>query len=91
MLIPERPTTSLGAAIFAFLAVGTFTSIAAAQQSLCPPFMVVEPDEQERDVYERLYALYRPLYFAMGERGSPPISIGGLLPELRAIAERSRS
>ena len=91
VLIPERSTTSLGAAIFAFLAVGAFPSVAAAQQALCPPFKVVDPDAKEHALYERLYALYRPLYFAMGEREAPTAAIGGVLPELQSIASQARS
>jgi len=90
VLIPERPTTSLGAAIFAFMAVGAFPSVAAAQQALCPPFRVVEPDAKEHAVYERLHTVYRTLYFAMGDPAAAPAAIGTVLPELRSISERAR-
>ena len=36
VLVPERPITSLGSAIFAFLAAGTFATIEEAQRALCP-------------------------------------------------------
>ena len=91
VLIPERPTTSLGAAIFAFMAVGAFPSITAAQKALCPSFRVVEPDAKEHVVYERLHDLYRRLYFAMGRRNAPSAALGDVLPELRLIAEISRT
>ena len=87
VLIPERPITSLGAAIFAFLAAGAFPNIAAAQQALCPAYRVVEPDAREHTLYARLYPVYRSLYFALGDRGSSPAAIGGVLPELRALAD----
>jgi L-ribulokinase len=86
VLVPERPITSLGSAIFAFLAAGVFTSIEDAQRALCPPYRVIEPDPDERETYERLYALYRSLYFAMGDPGSAALPIGRVLPDLRAIA-----
>ncbi|MGH9781114.1 MAG: ribulokinase, partial [Candidatus Acidiferrales bacterium] len=37
VLVPSRKVTSLGSAIFAFLAAGTFTSVEEAQEKICPP------------------------------------------------------
>ena len=91
VLVPERPITSLGSAIFAFLAAGVFSTIEDAQRALCPPFRVVEPDAREHDRYERLYAMYRDLYFALGAPASKPVSIGTVLPELRAVAAEARA
>jgi L-ribulokinase len=90
ILVPEGETTSLGSAIFAFLAAGTFETIEAAQHALCPSHRVIEPDAGSAAVYDRLYPLYRDLYFAFGDRGSTPAAIGGVLPALRAIAESQR-
>jgi L-ribulokinase len=90
VLIPERSSTSLGAAIFAFLAAGTFPSVEAAQRALCAPLREVVADPAEHAVYERLYALYRPLYFALGDPGSAPVAVGRILPELRRIAAEVR-
>lgn len=90
VLVPERPITSLGAAIFAFLVAGTFPTIRDAQRALCPPLRVVAPDPAEHATCERLYALYRTLYFALGERGSSPVAIGEVLPELQRVAEDVR-
>jgi L-ribulokinase len=90
VLIPKRSSTSLGAAIFAFLAAGTFPSVEAAQRALCAPLREVAPDPAEHAVYERLYALYRPLYFALGDPGSAPVAVGRILPELRRIAAEVR-
>ena len=39
---------------------------------------------------QQLYALYRKLYFAFGERQSDPVAIGDVLPELRHIAAKVR-
>jgi L-ribulokinase len=90
ILVPEAETTSLGSAIFAFLAAGTFKTIEEAQQALCPSYRVIEPDAESAATYKRLYALYRDLYFAFGRKNSSPSSIGHVLPELRAIAETVR-
>jgi L-ribulokinase len=90
VLIPERPITSLGSAMFAFLAAGVFPTVEAAQRALCPPYRVVAPDEKEHAVYQRLHPLYRALYFAMGVPESKPAAVGKILPELRAVASELR-
>lgn len=90
VLVPERPITSLGSSIFAFLAAGVFDSIDAAQRALCPSYRVFEPDRREVATYERLYAIYKSLYFAMGDPHSAPANVGNVLPELRRIAAESR-
>jgi L-ribulokinase len=91
VLVPERPVTSLGSAIIAGVAAGAFPSIEAAQKALCPPYRTVSPDPAARATYERLYAMYRKLYFALGDPRSEPVSIGEILPELRAIAAEARA
>ena len=78
ILVPKGDVTSLGSAIFAFLAAGVFASIEEAQDRLCPGFKVVEPMED----CEELYGLYRELYFEFGR--------GNALPKLRHIAARAR-
>jgi L-ribulokinase len=85
VLVPAQEVTSLGSAIFAFLAAGAFRTIEEAQQRLCPSYRIVEPDPREAAVYEQLYPLYRKLYFALGRPGSEPVAIGDVLPELRRI------
>jgi L-ribulokinase len=90
VLVPESEVTSLGSAIFAFLAAGTFGTIEEAQDSLCPKFRVVEPETAAPATYERLYALYRKLYFGMGTRSAGAVAVGDVLPELRLIAEEAR-
>jgi L-ribulokinase len=64
--------------------------VEAAQRALCPAYRTVAPDPVERAVYSRMQAMYRSLYFSMGVRDSAPVAIGGLLPELRAIADGVR-
>jgi L-ribulokinase len=75
--------TSLGSAIFAFLAAGTFTTIEDAQKALCPPWKTYDPDPKEAAVYEELFAIFRKLYFELGE--------GETLPGLRTIRDHARA
>jgi len=89
VLIPERSITSLGAAIFALVAAGAYPSVEAAQRALCPSYRTVAPDPAEHQVYDRLYALFKPLYFALGRPGSAPIQLGQVLPELIRLSRRS--
>jgi L-ribulokinase len=90
ILVPAGDVTSLGSAIFAFLAAGTFKTVAEAQAALCPDFKTVEPQAAEAAVYQELYPLYRKLYFSFGQRDSKPVEIGEVLPELRRIAAKVR-
>lgn len=90
ILVPQGDVTSLGSAIFAFLAAGAFSSIEEAQRAMCPPHRVFEPEPQSRQTYDELYALYRKLYFGFGSKGAPAIAIGDVLPSLRHIADRVR-
>ncbi|HCC57046.1 MAG TPA: ribulokinase [Solibacterales bacterium] len=90
ILVPQDDVTSLGSAIFAFLAAKAFPSIAAAQQALCPPHRVFTPNAGNVAIYEELYPLYRDLYFALGDRNASPRALGRVLPELRRIAAQVR-
>jgi L-ribulokinase len=90
VLVPSGDVTSLGSAIFAFLAAGTFRSIEEAQGALCPAHRTVEPQTAAAARYGELYPLYRKLYFSFGERGSKAVGIGEVLPELRRIAAEAR-
>ena len=86
VLVPEGDVTSLGSAIFAFMAAGTFPSVEKAQDALCRKFTVFEPNAASAAVYPELFGLYRKLYFSMGQRNAPATAIGDVLPELRRIA-----
>ena len=86
ILLPEQDTTSLGAAIFAFLATGTFRSVEEAQAALCPKLRAIEPEPRSVEIYRELFENFRALYFALGSDQSTPIRLGKLLTELRAIA-----
>ncbi len=91
ILVPKGDVTSLGSAIFAFLAIGTFKSIEEAQDALCPGFNIVEPQPEAVATYQELFDIYKRLYFAMGQRKSDAIAIGDVLPELRRIAASVQS
>jgi L-ribulokinase len=69
ILIPDADTTSLGSAIFAFLAAGTFKSVEEAQDALCPGYRTFEPDAAQAQTADRIYSLYRSAYFGLGTRG----------------------
>ena len=85
VLVPSKNVVSLGAAIFAFLAAGTFNTIEEAQEQMCPPHTEYLPDRAEQSVYDVLYPLFRKLYFAFGTPGSGPMS--DVLPQLIQTAE----
>jgi len=81
--------TSLGSAIFALLAAGAFPTIEAAQAKLCLKYTVVLPRPEATAAYERLFALYRKAYFALGTRSAEAVQLGDILPELRRIAREA--
>ena len=91
VLVPETEVTSLGSAIFAFLAAGAFSSIEEAQSRLCPKFRVVEPDPGAAAVYEDLYGAWRGAYFALGRNGAEPAALGGIPPLLRRVAQEAHN
>ncbi len=90
ILVPAGDVTSLGSAIFAFMAAGAFRSIEEAQDRLCPGFRTIEPERAQAAASQELFALYRKLYFGFGRRASEPAAIGDVLPELRRIAAHAR-
>ncbi len=85
LLVPSKSVVSLGSAIFAFLAAGTFKTIEEAQDTICPSHRTFLPDESAQRTYDRLYPLYSKLYFALGQRGSD--AMGDILPTLITVAE----
>ncbi len=89
VLVPAKSVVSLGSAIFAFLAAGTFKTIDEAQDKICPPNKTYEPDRSEQRVYEDLYSLYSKLYFSFGQPGSG--EFGSVLPTLIKVAESRRT
>ena len=67
VLVPKSDITSLGSAIFAFLAAGVFDSLDEAQTAMSPGYDVVEPDTADTAAYQDLYAKFRELYFKLSE------------------------
>ena len=90
ILVPDGDVTSLGSAIFAFLAAGAFPTVEEAQDALCPPYITYRPQEESRALYEELFKSYRALYFGFGSQHSQPVSMGAVLPTLRRVAEAAR-
>ena len=88
VLVPSKSVVSLGSAIFAFLAAGTFKTIEEAQDKICSPNRTFLPQESERRTYEKLYPLYSKMYFTLGQRDS---DLGQILPTLIGVAESTRS
>ena len=85
VLVPSGKVTGLGAAIFAFLAAGSFKTIDEAQQKICPTHTVYQPQPETQHVYRDLYELYRKMYFDFG-RPLETSAFGNVLPRLIQIA-----
>ena len=86
VLVPDGMPTSLGSGIFALVAAGVFATFEEAQEKMCLPFKIYEPQARAVARYNELFALYRKIYFAFGQRGISAASLGDVLPELRRIA-----
>jgi L-ribulokinase len=84
VLVPTKSVTSLGSAIFAFVAAGAFRTIEEAQDKICAPFHTFEPDPPEQRVYDDLYRFFSRMYFAFGKGNG---EMGHVLPGLIHIAE----
>jgi L-ribulokinase len=90
VLVPEGDVTSLGSAIFAFLAAGVFKTIEDAQQVLCPRYRAIAPDGRESLTSARVLEIYRKVYFAMGRPSSEPAALGDVLPALKRLSAEVR-
>jgi L-ribulokinase len=86
VLVPDGIPTSLGSGIFALVAARAFKTIEEAQARVGLPFRTYAPQPKTHAVYNRLFALYRRLYFSLGRPNSEPAELGDVLPELRRIA-----
>jgi L-ribulokinase len=87
VLVPDGVTTSLGSGIVALTVSGVFGTIETSQNALCLPLRTYLPQADAVPVYERLYQIFRTLYFALGTPGGTAVSLGDVLPKLRAIAQ----
>ena len=90
VLVPSSKVTGLGSAIFAFLAAGTFPTIAEAQKQLCPSYTVFTPQRETKATYDELYEGYRRIYFDFGQPKADS-RFGDVLPMLIRVAEAQRS
>ncbi len=86
VLVPAGIPTSLGSGIFALLAAGAFPTIEAAQDAMCLKYATYDPDPAAVAVYDRLFGLYREVYFALGRENADAAPLGRVLPELKRIA-----
>ena len=89
VLVPSGCVVSLGSAIFAFLAAGVFPTVEQAQDKVCPKYRTLQPDPSTKSTYDRLYAIFRRIYFAFGQPQSG--EFGSLLPELIELSESPRA
>ncbi|MEO7116602.1 MAG: FGGY-family carbohydrate kinase, partial [Caldimonas sp.] len=86
VLVPDGVPTSLGSGIVAFIAAGAYSSIEDAQAALCLPHKTFAPQPESVAVYEKMYRLYRDVYFSLGQKDASALPLGNVLPSLRQIA-----
>jgi L-ribulokinase len=89
VLVPSKSVVSLGSAIFAFLAAGTFKTVEEAQDKICPQHRVFSTEPAAQKVYDSLYARYKKFYFSFGQPGDA--AFGNLMPTLIKLAEQAHS
>jgi L-ribulokinase len=85
VLVPDGLPTGLGSAIFAGIAAGTYRDVPEAQDAICLTFRTVEPNPASKAVYDRLYGLFRDVYFGFGGQ-SGPVDFAGTLKVLKDVA-----
>ncbi len=86
ILVPDGVPTSLGSGIFALLAAGAFSSVEEAQEKMCLGNKTFQPEPDAVEVYEKLFKLYREVYFGLGSRDANAVKLGVVLPDLKKIA-----
>jgi L-ribulokinase len=89
VLVPSSTVVGVGAAIFAFLAAGTFKTVEEAQARISPSHRVFQPRRSEQAAYGEIYSLFRRLYFALGDRQNG--EFGDVLPALIRLKEAVRT
>jgi L-ribulokinase len=87
VLVPSKSVTSLGSAIFAFLAAGTFKTVEEAQDKICPEHLRFTPEPAAQRIYDSLYTNYRKLYFAFGQPHDG--EFGDVMPALISSAQKT--
>src|SRR5437588_5557652 len=89
VLVPAGSVVSLGSAIFAFLAAGTFKSVEEAQDAVCPQYKIFQPEASSKRVYDELHWFFNKIYFAFGQpEGS---DYGKLLPALIRLSDTKQA
>ncbi|RVV97578.1 ribulokinase [Mesobaculum littorinae] len=83
--VPRQSPTGVGACIFAALAAGVFDGYESAQDRLAPPHRIYEPRGEAVAAYDRLYTLFRSVYFAFG--AGEAADLGAVLPALRGFRQ----
>jgi L-ribulokinase len=89
VLVPAGNVVSLGSAIFAFLAAGVFKTVEEAQDKICPPYKIFQPEISAQAVYDKLYAFYSKIYFAFGRPQNA--EFGNVLPGLIRLSESAHA
>ena len=89
VLVPAGSVVSLGSAIFAFLAAGTFKTVEEAQDAVGPQYKVFQPEASSKRVYDELYSLYSKVYFAFGQPQNA--DYGKVLPALIQLSESKQA
>jgi L-ribulokinase len=89
VLVPSKSVVSLGSAIFAFLAAGTFKTVEEAQDKVCPGHTVFTPEPPAQEIYDTLYAIYKKIYFAFGRPDD--LAFGDVLPTLLKLERSANS
>src|SRR5215470_7148182 len=89
VLVPAGSVVSLGSAIFAFLAAGTFKTVEEAQDTLCPQYKAFQSEASSKGVYDELYSLYSKMYFAFGQPQNA--DYGKVLPALIQLSESKQA
>lgn len=82
--IPASSPVGVGACIMASLAAGAASSVAEAQQKLCPTFRSVKPEPAAVETYSALFTIFQNVYFGFGENRS--VDLGAVLPALAQLA-----
>jgi L-ribulokinase len=89
VLVPSKSVVSLGSAIFAFLAAGTFKTVEEAQDKICPGHAIFSPEVEAQKTYNALYPLYQKLYFGFGQ--PQDARFGDIMPALINVAQSAYS
>ncbi|HEY0212038.1 MAG TPA: ribulokinase [Paenirhodobacter sp.] len=83
VLVPSQSPVGTGSCIFAAVAAGAFDGFQSAQAALCAPPRVFTPRPGHRAGYEGLFALFRDLYFGLGQ--GQACDLAAALPKLRGF------